>query len=560
AVLKSPVAPVQVFAAQAGATGDFNTATNWDNGAVPSGAAATFSASGTTAVNVSANTSVTTLSFLAGSQAYTFTTGTGVTLTVSTINNLNTASAETFSGQLALTGASIKGAVGSTTIFDANSNLTLSGASVNVAVGGGSNAGSVYINGAVTLGAGNYINFNATSTSTLYYNAANQTNIGAGAYLSVGDANNTSAGGVLELMQSFAGSSGIQMVGYNVSNTGNRTANAYLGAAGLNNASTVTMAQRAGSVSTQNYVNSYFGSNIAGTASTQQSGAITLATAASYCTSTINFDVQNANTMTISGAITSGTTTGTGSSVTVNKIGTGTLILSNANNQLGSIGLNVTGGLLLNNGATTVGAVNVNGASGAARAALGGTGTLNASGVTLGAFGGINVSGGGAVPLFSGGTVGPGTLTLNLGSGSLDMSAVAGSGAGELTFVLGSVSDKVKLSSATSTLVLGSGLLGIADFNLIAGSGFGAGTYILFDTASAGGISGSLAGSGLSVTANGYTYTLFQGTDASGFADIGVTVAAAVPEPGTLALLLLGGGVALGAASLRRRTAVAQGS
>jgi len=68
---------------------------------------------------------------------------------------------------------------------------------------------------------------------------------------------------------------------------------------------------------------------------------------------------------------------------------------------------------------------------------------------------GLNISGGGAVT--------PGVLTLALGTGSLDLSATAGTGTGELGFTLGTASDKVVLSSAGSTLNIGTGLLSLAD-------------------------------------------------------------------------------------------------
>jgi len=158
-------------------------------------------------------------------------------------------------------------------------------------------------------------------------------------------------------------------------------------------------------------------------------------------------------------------------------------------------------------------------------ATLGGTGSITGS--TL-----ITENG-----LLAPGDGGTGTLTFN---GDLDLSGAAGSFFPSFSFELGAASDKVLLSSGT--LNIGAGTLDFSDFSFLNQSGFGPGTYLLFDTSTP--ITGSL-GSGLTGTVAGLNASL-------NLADNGHDlVLAVVPEPGTAALLL--GGLAIWPA-LRRRT------
>ena len=137
-----------------------------------------------------------------------------------------------------------------------------------------------------------------------------------------------------------------------------------------------------------------------------------------------------------------------------------------------------------------------------------------ASGTTLGGNGLIDLSAASLnVTLASGAKLSPGaaantagTLTLSLGSGTLDISAMVTPVASvSLLFDLGALnaSDKVVLSSGT--LNIGSGVLNFDDFNFNALAGLQAGTYTLFQTPNP--INGTL-GPNLTGVLGGYNATL----------------------------------------------------
>ncbi len=202
---------------------------------------------------------------------------------------------------------------------------------------------------------------------------------------------------------------------------------------------------------------------------------------------------------------------------TVTKSGVGTHVFSGANTYAGTT--TITAGTLLVNGTHTgAGDYSVSGT-------LGGTGTITGAtnaGITL-------ASGAKLAPGASAGTL---AATLS-GTGTVDLSAaVGGANFGALVFELGAVgpgtSDIFSLTSGT--LAIGSGALEFADFNFSALSGFGAGVYTLFDTASA--ISGTL-GSSLSGTIGGFNGVLSLANLNN---DLILTVSA-IPEPSTWALL-----------------------
>ena len=164
-----------------------------------------------------------------------------------------------------------------------------------------------------------------------------------------------------------------------------------------------------------------------------------------------------------------------------------------------------------------------------------GTGT-GAVSVSSGAtFGGLNTGSAnagiisGAVTFASGSILAPGgssglANTLTFGS-TLDISGLA-SGTGGLLFQLGTAGDKVALSSGV--LTIGTGTLDLNDFSFTTLSGFGAGTYTLFDTSAS--IVGSF-GSTLTGTVGGMNAVL---SFTNGGQDVVLTVTA-VPEPSTYA-------------------------
>jgi len=210
--------------------------------------------------------------------------------------------------------------------------------------------------------------------------------------------------------------------------------------------------------------------------------------------------------------------------MSLTKSGTGTWTISGSNLYSGTT--TVTAGTLLingNNGGAT-GAVTVTGAG----AILGGSGTIGGA-TTLAAN--TKLSAGA-----SSGTTG--TLTFANG---LDLS-VASNNSSAYLFDLGAVgsSDKITLTSGTLSI----GTLDAADFSFTAKAGFGTGTYVLFDAASA--ISGSIGAASVSF-GGGITGTLSMDNINN---DILLTV---VPEPS--ACLLAGLGFATILWTARRRSA-----
>lgn len=211
------------------------------------------------------------------------------------------------------------------------------------------------------------------------------------------------------------------------------------------------------------------------------------------------------------------------------KVGAGKLAVSGGNTYTGATV--VTAGTLLVNGTHT------------------GAGNYTVSGGTLGGTGTITGAVNAGITLASGAKLAPGasagTLTAVLtGTGTVDISAaVGGANTEALVFELGAAgvnSDVFALT--TGALNIGAGQLEFSDFSFSILSGFGAGTYTLFDTNAA--ILGSL-GSSLTGSIGAYTGTLSLG----GANDIILTVAP-VPEPSTYGLLAVGAGFLL---VLRRR-------
>lgn len=161
--------------------------------------------------------------------------------------------------------------------------------------------------------------------------------------------------------------------------------------------------------------------------------------------------------------------------------------------------------------------------------------------------------GGGLVP-GSDGTFG--RLTLNFGStgGELDLLGGA-NGTGWLKFDLGSDAtagttyDNIRVvgSSLAVNVDIGAQLLNFDDFSFSALAGFGEGIYTLFTLDGTAALNGSLGNSLSGVVASGYLGTLSLSGN-----NILLTVAA-VPEPGSIFLVLGGAAVILGRMARMRR-------
>ncbi len=221
---------------------------------------------------------------------------------------------------------------------------------------------------------------------------------------------------------------------------------------------------------------------------------------------------------------------------TLTKLGANSLTLAANNTYTGLT--NVNGGALLVSGSLS-GTAGVNVANGAS---LGGIGTITTG--TNGNGGNVTFASGSSLAPGLGAT--PGNLTLALGPGTFDMSAIGSANSGSLLFALGSTSDKLTLSSGT--LNIGSGTLGFSDFSFSNAGGLTSGTYTLF--AAPGGINGSLDGANLSGSFAGGAFgtLVFDSTNN----DINLVVV--VPEPSAITGLLGGLGMLLGLQRLRRRT------
>lgn len=178
--------------------------------------------------------------------------------------------------------------------------------------------------------------------------------------------------------------------------------------------------------------------------------------------------------------IAAGTTTtvapdlgGTGS---LTKTGAGTLVLRASCATTCPGNTRVLGGVLNLQGTITGSDVTVTGAT------LSGTGTITA------ATTGVDVNAGG---ILAPGNGGAGTLTVNAGTGKLDLvDAVAPAASGALAFDIGTAaSDQILITGGS--LDIGTGVLGIDDLAITAAPGLTAGTFTLIDAGTA--IIGSLA-------------------------------------------------------------------
>jgi autotransporter-associated beta strand protein len=309
----------------------------------------------------------------------------------------------------------------------------------------------------------------------------------------------------------------------------------------------------------------YFGSGLVKVST----GTLTLAqsSAATTTTFTGSYQVEAGATLNIAGP---GANSGSGNLFASSGAGSSTVTLNG-----GTLAFNRNNGYTINQAISgTGGSININGTTGGTGPvlALGGTdtytgnttvnsGTLSVTGSLTGTK--VSVNNGGTLggtgtittqnqdcTFASGAKLDPGTkgsvgLTVATGTANLDLSAAIPGNTGELLFTLGTTSDKLTLSSGFLNIGSGADALNFADFTFTAGTGFGAGTYVLFDTNQP--ITGSLAASGLSGQIGGLNATLSMFADGTGGQDIVLTV---VPEPGAVVSLLGGVGMLLG---LRRR-------
>jgi fibronectin-binding autotransporter adhesin len=237
----------------------------------------------------------------------------------------------------------------------------------------------------------------------------------------------------------------------------------------------------------------------------------------------VNFNT-NGNTLAVSGPM-----SGPGG---FTKSGAGVLELTNANTYTGSTTVNA-GTLRVNNSfGSATGSGNVTIAAGAR---LEGTGTIGEG------FGAVAASISGKIAPGNG--PGPGTLTMNLGTGALNLvGAVTGPGTGALEFELGPTSDLIVLT--TGGLTIGTGVLELDDFLFTLLGGFAQGDYVLIDGNSP--INGTLGPnvSGL-ISPNFFATLQF----ANGTNDLILHV---VPEPGSASVMIAGIGMLLGLRRHRR--------
>jgi autotransporter-associated beta strand protein len=212
-----------------------------------------------------------------------------------------------------------------------------------------------------------------------------------------------------------------------------------------------------------------------------------------------------------------GSIAGTGAVI---QAGSGMWTLQGNSTYRGSMEV-ASGGLIVDAGASLAMTSLTVGASGT----LGGSGTISnffSTGLDM-----TIVSGGKLAPGTS-----PGTMTLNLGTGSLDVSGV---GAQALEFELGTNSSD-QVSMLTGTLKIGSGVLGFNEFKFTDLTFIPKNTtftlFSLNDTAAS--LSGTLDAADKTGTFGGGAYTGTLGVSGN---DITLTV---IPEPATLGTVGLG--------------------
>jgi len=237
-------------------------------------------------------------------------------------------------------------------------------------------------------------------------------------------------------------------------------------------------------------------------------------------TSGVNFNLAGTGSYSFGGVITNIS----GKSFTLTKSGTGTQILSGANNYAGNT--MVSGGKLLINGSLSTSTATVTVQSGGA---LGGKGTINRD---------VSVAGGGAFDLRDGGV---GTLSL---TGTVGLANASQSS--NLFFDLGSTLGSNDLLSITGTPMINAGGA-VINLNAL-GSSLASGNYTLITAAGGLGTSAfSLASNTLTVGSKSYSLSLANSTSGAE-----ILTVSAVPEPAALGMVALS---LFGVAGARRRRA-----
>jgi autotransporter-associated beta strand protein len=366
----------------------------------------------------------------------------------------------------------------------------------------------------------------------------------------------TLAAGTLNMMGHAIGSSTSPITNVNITTFGLTATLANLGGTGINGAG---LTINGGGTLLLDGTNTYTGTTTVG------NGTVKLGTATAYPSASalvlgdalgnsgvfdlsgFNASVAGLSTVGAGTANVIGNSSTTSSSlITVNSgittfAGTiqNTLESGNKNVALTMTGANLT----LSGNSTYTGATTLTAGTLILSGTLNGTSVVTVQG-SLGGGGTITTSANGNVSLFAGSSLAPGngagTLTLALGTGSLDLSATAGL-AGYLQFELGPTVDRVLLSSGKVNI--GAGGLDLDDFTFTNVGGLAQGTYVLFDTNSD--ILGTL-GSHLQTNLFGFDMKLQFANGTNGRDDLVLVV---IPEPTSLMALLVG----LGALALRRR-------
>ncbi|MDR1284500.1 MAG: hypothetical protein LBK99_27365 [Opitutaceae bacterium] len=233
-------------------------------------------------------------------------------------------------------------------------------------------------------------------------------------------------------------------------------------------------------------------------------------------------------TTTFAGKIVNNSNNNANGTLSVQKTGASTQILTGANTWTGTT--TITDGKLVINGTHTgAGAYTVSGGDGNEQGTLSGTGTITTADANITIAPGGHLAPGNDT---GGADNGAGTLTLALGSGKLDL-AVAGFSS--LHFTLGAPGTGTSVALTSGTIDIGADNLSLASFRITATDGFGTGAYTLLGSTET--IIGTL-GANLTGVINGHEATLALSDDnKSIILNIGA-LAPAIPEPATITVLL----------------------